>query len=166
MSLTPDEALVARLLAAVSGDVPLAEGARLLAPDVLCHMDQFTARGVDAWVDWVEFIHSRGVDDVRVVVERLETGADGIITAVGSLTAGRGAKPKARGDMDQRSARYRIVDGRVAEVWTSRWNYEMIFGAKVRRPLRWLLVLAWMAVWRRLPWRRRTLVSPHARRSR
>ena len=156
MSRTPDEARVARLLAAVGGDVPMAEGVRLLAPDVLCHMDRLTARGVDAWVDWVEFIRSRGAENVKVEVTRLETGADGIVTAFGGLTAGPGAKP----GPDLGSARYRVVDGQIAEIWTSRWNYEMIFGAKVRHPLRWLLVLVWMAVWRRLPWRRRTLVFP------
>ena len=159
---------MARVLAAVSGEAPLAEGARLLAPDVVCHMDQFTAHGVDAWVDWVEFIRSRGVENVRVVVERFETGADGIITALGGVTTqmGRGAQRRPGGVGRERargvggSARYRVVGGRIVEIWTSRWNYEMIFGAKVRHPLRWLLVLVWMAVWRRLPWRRRALVSP------
>ena len=154
---------MARVLAAVSGDAPMEEGARLLAPDVVCHMDGFTAHGVDAWVDWVEFIRSQAApENVKVVVERLETGPDGIVSAFGGVTVGHGAERESgRGRVGaRRSARYRIVRGQIAEIWTSRWNYEMIFGAKVRHPLRWLLVLVWMAVWRRLPWRRRTLVSP------
>jgi hypothetical protein len=150
------EALVARLLAAVGGDAPMAEAVDLLAPDVVCHMDRFTARGVDAWVDWVEFIRSRGVADVKVQLDRLETAADGIVTAHGRLTGGAGAKPAAGGA----AARYRVVDGRIVEIWTDRLNYEMIFGAKVRHPRSWLLVLLWMAIWRRLPWRRRANV-PH-----
>ena len=149
MSRTADEAVVARLLAAVGGDVPLAEAVHLLAPDVICHMDRFTARGTAAWVDWVEFIRSRGIPNVRAAMERLETGADGIITAHGGLTAGSGGTSSPHGG----TARYRVVDGRIAEIWTSRWNYEIIFGPKVRHPLRWLLVLARMAVWRRLPMR-------------
>ena len=146
---------MARLLAAVGGDVPMAEGVRLLAPDVVCHMDRFTARGADAWVDWVEFIRSRGVEDVKVRIDRLETGADGIVTAHGGLTGGAGAKAGPRGGV----ARYRVVDGRVSEIWTDRLNYGMIFGAKVRHPPSWLLVLLWMAIWRRLPWRRRARTS-------
>jgi hypothetical protein len=58
MNRAADEALVARLLAAVGGDVPMAEAVRLLAPDVICHMDRYTVRGADAWVAWVEFIRS------------------------------------------------------------------------------------------------------------
>ena len=146
-SRTADEAVVARLLAAIGGDVPREEAVHLLAPDVICHMDRFTARGPAAWIDWVEFIRSRGVPHVRAVVERLETGPNGIITAFGGLTAGPGGTPSTGGG----TARYRVVGGRVAEIWTSRWNYEIIFGPKVRHPLRWLLVLARMAVWRRLP---------------
>ena len=141
-----DEIIVARLLAAVGGDGPRDEAVHLLSPDVICHMDRFTARGVGAWVDWVEFIRSRGVENVKAEVERLETGADGIITAFGGLTAGtRSASAPSGG-----TARYRVIDGRIAEIWTSRWNYEAIFGPQVRHPLRWLLVLVRMALWRRL----------------
>ena len=147
---TAQECLVARLLAVVGGDVPLEEVVNLLAPDVLCHMDRFTARGPDAWVDWVAFIRSRGVENVRVVVERLETGADGIVTAYGGLIAG----PEGRSVPHGGNARYRVSEGRIAEIWTSRSNYEVIFGPRVHRPLSWMLVLSWMAVWRRLPWKR------------
>jgi hypothetical protein len=145
MNPLANEAVVARLLAAVGGDAPLTEAVHLLAPDVVCHMDRFTARGADAWVDWVEFIRSRGVGDLQVEVERLETGADGIITAFGGFTAGLGGTSAPRSG----SARYRVVDGRIAEIWTSRWNYEAIFGPKVHHPLSWLLVLVRMALWRR-----------------
>lgn len=113
-------------------------------------MDRFTARGPDAWVDWVKFIRSRGVENVKVVVERLETGADGIITAHGGLTAGPEGTLAPRGG----NARYRVTNGRIAEIWTSRSNYEVIFGDRVRHPLRWMLVLLWMAIWRRLPLKR------------
>jgi hypothetical protein len=144
------EWLVERLLAAVGGDEPLDDVVSLLAPDVICHMDQFTAHGPDAWVDWVEFIRSRGVENVKVVVERLETGADGIITAYGGLVAG----PVGRSVPHGGNARYRVSDGRIAEIWTSRSNYEVVFGTRVHRPLSWMFVLLRMAIWRRLPRKR------------
>ena len=145
MNRTAEEALVARLLASIGSDAPPTEVVHLLAPGVICHMDRFTVRGADAWVDWVEFLRSRGVGNLKAEVERLETGADGIITAFGGLTTGSGgASAPSRG-----SARYRVVDGRIVEIWTSRWNYEIIFGPKVHHPLRWLLVLVRMALWRR-----------------
>lgn len=140
-----DEAVVARLLAAV-GDAPLAEAVHLLAPDVICHMDRFTARGADVWTDWVLFLRSRSVEKLNVVVDRYETGADGIITAFGGLTTGSEGTASPRAG----TARYRVVGGRIVEIWTSRWNYEIIFGPTVRRPLSWLLVLVRMAMWRRL----------------
>jgi len=130
--------------------MPLDDAVHLLAPDVICHMDQFTARGPDAWVDWVEFIRSRGVENVKVVVERFETGADGIITAYGGLTAGPEGRSVSRGG----NARYRVKDGRIAEIWTSRSNYEVVFGRTVHRLLSWMLVLLRMALWRRLPRKR------------
>jgi hypothetical protein len=147
---TAQESLVARLLAAVGGDEPLDTVVHLLAPDVICHMDQFTSRGPDAWMDWVEFIRSRGVENVHVVVERFETEADEIITAYGGLVAGPEGTAALRGG----SARYRVKDGRIAEIWTSRSNYEVVFGRKVHRPLSWMLVLLRMAIWRRLPRKR------------
>ena len=159
MTPTPGETLVARLLAVVGGDAPMSDAARLLAPDVLCHMDRYTARGVDAWVDWVEFIRARSPKRLLVDVERYAWHPDGTITAFGCLRrAGEAPSPPCQGE-----ARYRIENERIVEIWTSRGNYEIIFGAKVRHPLSWLLVLVELAVWRRLPSRRSTRRS-HPRR--
>src|SRR3982750_754044 len=97
MNRTGAEAVGARLLAAIGGDAPLEGVVHLLAPDVICHMDRFTTRGADVWVDWVEFLRSRSVDRLNVEVERLETGADGIITAFGGLTTGSGGWSGPRG---------------------------------------------------------------------
>jgi len=144
MNYTAEEAVVSRLLASIGSDAPAAAVVHLLAPGVICHMDRFTVRGADVWVDWVEFLRSR-VGDLSVEVERLETGADGIITAFGGLTTGSGGASAS----GEGSARYRVVDGRIVEIWTSSSNYEIIFGPKVHHPLRWLLVLVRMALWRR-----------------
>ena len=150
-----DEELIARLLAVVSGDAPLTDAARLLAPDVVCHMDRYTARGVDAWIDWVEFIRSRSPRRFVAVVERYVANPDGTITVFGCLRADETRSTPCQGE-----ARYRIANGRIVEIWTSRGNYEMIFGAKVGHSLRWLLVLIELAVWRRLPSRRSARRSP------
>lgn len=159
MTLTPSEELVARLLAVVGGEAPMSHAEHLLAPDVICHMDGYTVRGMDVWVDWLEFIRSRSPERLFVDVERYVTGPDGIITAFGCLRRGaRGVATACQGE-----ARYRVADGRVVEIWTTRGNYEIIFGAKVRHSLSWLLVLLDLAVWRRLPSRSRTRRS-HPRR--
>ena len=46
------------------------------------------------------------------------------------------------------------------EIWTRRQNYELIFGRRVHPPWRWLLVLAHLSLWMRLPGRPRLRLAP------
>ena len=154
-----DEALVARLLEVIGGQAPMTDVEHLLADDVISHMDRYTVRGTAVWIDWLDFLLSKGKGSVTVEVDRMVTNPDGTITVVGCLRSLHTADAGRR----QHHATYRVQNGRIAEIWTTRGNYEMIFGPKVRHPVRWLLVLLEMAVWRRLPWRRRTLF-PHPHR--
>ena len=160
-SRSAEEALIARLLAVISGDAPRAEATQLLAPDVICHMDQFTVRGIDVWFDWLDFLLSKAKGSVRADLDRFEAHSDGTITAYGWLRVENSTERTSQ----QNWARYRVDENRIAEVWTTRGNYEAVFGAKVRHPLTWLLVLLEMAVWRRLPWRSHTRVSPRTEES-
>ena len=144
-----DEALVARLLDVISGDAPMADALEILAPNVISHMDEYTVRGTDVWFDWLEFLRSRARGELRVDVDRIVTNPDGTISAFGWLRTADSRTPQ------ENQALYRLEGGRIIEVWTTRGNYEMIFGAKVRHRLTWLLVLLEMAVWRRLPWTKR-----------
>jgi hypothetical protein len=150
------EALVVRLLAVISGDAPMADAEQLLAPDVISHMDRWTVRGITVWYDWLAFLRSKVEGHVTVELHRLVTHEDGTITAYGNL---RTANAPFASRQEHR-ATYRLENGRIAEVWTTRGNYEMIFGPRVRHPVRWLLVLSEMAIWRRLPWRRRAVIPP------
>jgi len=151
-----DEALVVRLLAVISGEAPMGEAEQLLAPDVISHMDQWTVRGITVWYDWLEFLLSKAEGNVTVVLDRLVTREDGTITAYGNLRTASAPFSSRQ----EHQATYRLENGRIVEVWTTRGNYEMIFGPKVRHPVRWLLVLLEMAIWRRLPWRRRAVSPP------
>ena len=150
------EALVVRLLAVISGAAPMAEAEELLTPDVISHMDQWTVRGTGVWYDWLAFIRSKAGGNVTAGLDRLVSNQDGTITAYGNLQKA-GAPHITR---QEHHARYRFEKGRIAEVWTTRGNYEMIFGRKVHHPIRWLLVLVEMAIWRRLPWRCRARPVP------
>ena len=151
-----DAALITRLLAVISGQAPMAEAEQLLAPDVISHMDRWTVRGTGVWYDWLAFIRSKAGGNVTAGLDRLVSNQDGTITAYGNLQKA-GAPLVTR---QEHHARYRFENGRIAEVWTTRGNYEMIFGRKVHHPVRWLLVLVEMAIWRRLPWRRRARPVP------
>jgi hypothetical protein len=151
-----DEALVVRLMAVISGKAPMAEAEQLLAPDVISHMDQWTVRGTGVWYDWLEFLRSKARGNVTAGLDRMVTNQDGTITAYGNLQKA-GAPFTSR---QEHHATYRLEKGRIAEVWTTRGNYEMIFGRKVHHPVLWLLVLLEMALWRRLPWRSRAQIPP------
>jgi hypothetical protein len=150
------EALIVQLLAVISGDAPMANAERLLAPDVISHMDRWTVRGTQVWGDWLAFLRAKSGGNVTAGLDRMVTNGDGTITAYGKLRPARA--PFA--SRQEHHARYRFEQGRIAEVWTTRGNYEMIFGPKVHHPVRWLLVLVEMAIWRRLPWRRPAQIPP------
>ena len=149
---------MARLVDVIGGRAPMSEAEQLLAPDVVSHMDGFTVTGTGVWLDWLGFLLSKSDGSVTVDLHRLVTNADGSITAFGGLRPARSPLSCRQ----EHQASYRVENGRVAEIWTTRGNYEMIFGPKVRHPVRWLFVLLEMAVWRRLPWRRAMI--PHPRR--
>jgi hypothetical protein len=151
-----DEALVLQLLAVISGEAPMTDAERLLAPGVISHMDRWSVRGTQVWYDWLEFIRSKTTGGVTVELDRMVSSGNGTITAYGWLRT-PGAPLSSR---QEHHATYRVENGRIAEVWTTRGNYEMIFGPKVRHPVRWLLVLVEMAIWRRLPWRTRAVIPP------
>ncbi len=152
-----DEALVRSLMDVIAGRAPVEEARRLLAPDVLCHMDRFSTRGIGTWAAWVEFIRSRGVDELEPVVERVTAGLGGTVTAHGRFR-GRSAGRVVEGG--EGAATYRIRDGRIVEIWTGRRNYELVFGRRALHPLPWLLVLAHMSIRSRLRGSRRPLPDP------
>ena len=149
---------MARLLDVIGGRAPMSDAERLLAPDVVSHIDGITVTGTRVWADWLGFLLSKSEGSVTVDLHRMVTNADGSVTAFGGLRP-TGSPLSSR---QEHRAIYRVKDGRIAEIWTTRGNYEMIFGPKVRHPVRWLFVLLEMAVWRRLPWRRAPI--PHPRR--
>jgi hypothetical protein len=118
-------------------------------------MDGYTMRGRAPWAAWVEFIRSRGVERLEAEVDRFEMCPDGTVTASGRLRGTRNGRDVA----GEARARYRIEGGRIAEIWTTRENYEVVFGAWARHPLSWLAVLAYLSVWSRMPGRRHSPIT-------
>jgi flavin-dependent dehydrogenase len=152
-------ATVLRLLGIVSGREPLAKGAELVAPDVVCHLDGLTGRGINTWARWVEFVRSRGVENFAAVADRVETAPGGLVTVHGRVRGERGGREIVS---SPGAATYRLEGGRIVEIWTTRTNYELVFGARARSAAGWLLVLAQLAVWSRLPGRADLRTAPAA----
>jgi len=145
-----NEAAVRRLMGIISGREPLAAGAQVVSQDVVCHMDGFTTGGINTWARWVEFIRSRGVEQVSAEVEVVETHPDGRVTARGRMRGVRGGRPVESGPG---SATYRLEDGKIVEVWTTRRNYGLMFGWRARSALAWVSVLVQFSLWSRRPGR-------------
>jgi hypothetical protein len=113
-------------MAILSGAAPIESGVDLLAPDVMINVDAWRFQGINVWANWIRYVRTRGrVTDLTVLLDALESNRDGTITARGRFTGMRGnerlySKPC--------TARYRFENGRIAEVWSTRRNYEFMCG--------------------------------------
>jgi hypothetical protein len=140
-----------RLAQILSGRLDLSEGESVMHSDAVLHMDRYTFHGRDAWRCWIQFIRSRpGQADLEISCDRMDLLADGRVKAYGSWRAtvrGRAVvSPEA-------TATYRFREGKIAEVWTTRANYQIMFGPMIRTHAGLLLVFLQLSLWCKLPWR-------------
>ena len=135
-----DKTTISRLLRIVAGKAPIPHGVELMAQDVVIHMDGHTFYGINTWANWLSYLRTRSrVADLDVEVDRLVSNADGTITARGRWKARRQGEEIFSREV---SARYRVVDGIVVEIWTTRTNYVFVLGPLMRtRAGHWLVML-------------------------
>jgi flavin-dependent dehydrogenase len=135
-----DEAIVLQLAEVIAGRLAPGWVEQLLAPDVVSHVDGLTAKGQSVWKEWLHFLRSRpGMDDLELVDVELHPLADGRIVAVARWKLGeRISEPV--------SATYRVEDGRIVEIWTSKTNYEFILGDRARSTASMVAIGVWMGL--------------------
>ena len=139
--------VVRRLLDVLAGKTPVSQGALLIDRDVVSHLDGYTVHGIAAWAKWLSFIRSRSrVSQLDLTCDRITVNADQTITPYGRWVANRN---RTRVVSDEVSATYRIENGKVVEIWTTRTNYLLIFGPMMRYRLGCLLVLLRSMAWSR-----------------
>jgi len=135
-SAPEDEATVTCLAEVISGRRPLSEADHLLDRRVVAHLDGFTARGRPAWRSWVEMLRRRaGPGGLDLIDLRTYSLPDGRVVMTGAWRSGGRVS-------EEVSATYRLVGGRIVEIWTSRANYEHVLGHRTRSSLRMLPTLA------------------------
>jgi hypothetical protein len=143
--------ILERLVEILSGRVDVSEGEEIMHDDVILHMDRYTFHGRDAWKCWIGFIRSRrGLADLEITCDRMDVLAEDKIKAYGRWQA------VVRGQQTvspQASATYRFRDGKIAEVWTTRANYQIMFGPMVRSHVGLLLVFVYLGLWCKVLWR-------------
>ncbi|MGV3724069.1 MAG: hypothetical protein ACO1SX_24520 [Actinomycetota bacterium] len=139
------KATILRLLRIVAGKAPIPHGVEVLAQDVVIHMDGHTFSGINTWAAWITYLRTRNrVSDLDVVVDRLVGNADGTITAHGRWKARRQGKEVSSADL---RVCYRVVEGVVVEIWTTRTNYSFPVGPFMDSSAGHLLIMAHVFFW-------------------
>lgn len=152
-----DRDIVEHLVEMIAGTRDTADAPNVLHQDVISHMDDLTFRGISAWQTWLAFIraHSR-VGNLTADCDRIVTNPDQTLTVYGRW---RGDAQTAPAVSSEVWATYRVQDGLVVEIWTTRTNYTFILGPIMRFRIGLLIMLVYVGMWSR--WLRR---SDRARR--
>ena len=122
----PHRAIVAKLMTILSGATPIEAGADILSPTVVAHVDGWRFEGINVWANWIQYLRTRGrLAQPTLIVDRLELNADATVTAHGRWVGKRDGR-----EMTSKPcrARYRVVDGRIVEIWSTRRNYAFLCG--------------------------------------
>lgn len=138
-----NRAVVARLMSVVSGDAAIEHGVELVASDVVTHVDGWRFQGINGWASWIRYIRTRRrVTSPTILVDQIVVEQDSTLTVRGRWSGIRhGRRTVSKGC----TARYRVVDGRVVEIWCTRHTYAHLFGAHVGTRLGFALEL--LRVW-------------------
>jgi hypothetical protein len=121
-----NRAVVAKLMTILSGDTPIEAGAELLSLEVVAHVDEWRFEGINVWANWIRYIRTRGrLAEPTLVVDRIEMNSDASVTARGRW---EGTRDGRRLMSNPCVARYRIAEGRIVEIWSTRRNYVFLCG--------------------------------------
>jgi limonene-1,2-epoxide hydrolase len=153
-ALTAEERAPIELLGEIlGGRRPLEDARTAFADEVIMHADHYSMRGsAEGWMRWVAFMWDRSqLGGLRGEFDALTRQADGTL-------AGTGRWYGHRDGHEVRSlpvtARYRVVDGRIVEMWSVRRNYTSILGDGFDTPVGFWLIIARFGLWS-LRWKSR-----------
>jgi hypothetical protein len=133
------EATVSRLIEILAGRAPISAAPEIVARDVVSHMDGYTFRGINTWANWLAYVRTRSlVGPPDLETDRLVTNDDGTVTAYGRWKGRRDGEPVLSTEV---WARYRVREGKIVEIWTTRTNYVFVLGPLIRTRAGLLLVM-------------------------
>ena len=139
--------VVAKLMTILSGDIPIEDGAEILSPRVVAHVDGWRFEGINVWANWIRYIRTRGrVAEPTLVVDRIELNDDATVTACGRWQCTRDGRTMLSNSC---VARYRVVDGRIVEIWSTRRNYMFLCGGHLEYRLGLAVELLRVSRWKR-----------------
>ena len=139
-----NRATVARLIAILSGEAPIETGAEFMAHDVVAYVDGWRFQGINVWANWIHYIRTRErVASPTLLLDALRVERDGTVSVQGRWRGVRGGRALIS---KTGAARYRVVDGRIVEIWSTRSNYALLCGAHVE--YRWGFAAELARAWR------------------
>lgn len=143
-----DTALVWRLSGILAGDELISAGKEFIAEDVDMHMDGYRFKDISTWMTWLRFIRSRPrVKDLNLIERRVVVKGDRI------HLSGRWSgyiNGEYKESDEEGGAVYRVKEGKIVEIWTTRTNYPFMFGNMMKYNLGWLAVLTYLYFWSKL----------------
>jgi hypothetical protein len=138
------DAVVARVIALLSGDRALALADEWLDREVIIHVDDAeTHRGLGLWKRWVHLMRERG----RLRNLRFEPASTDVRDDLVRVTFRWSGTPRRGRDSGRprtlNTVQYRVRDGSVVEIWTRKANYVDVFGPWIRVTACYRLFLFW-----------------------
>ena len=136
--------LVLALVRVINGNDPCIAAREILDPTVEIHMDKAVYRGIDVWYKWINLIRNHGrVSDLGVTDCKVwcDVHEPGIVHLSARWTGTVRCNPVE--SVRRAEARYLVLNGRIAKIWTHRSNYEFIFGRWIKYSLCYMIFLAW-----------------------
>ena len=151
-ALTAEEHRPLEILGEIlAGRRPLEDAAGAFASEVIMHADHYSMRGsAQGWMRWVAFMWARSqAEGLRGEFESFARRPDGTLTGTGRWYGSRDGEELRSLPV---TARYRVVDGRIVEMWSTRSNYTLILGESFDTSLGFWLTIARFGAWS-LRWR-------------
>jgi hypothetical protein len=113
----------------LSGDLPIHAGSEIIAPDVVAHVDGWRFQGINVWANWIDYLRTRGrVSAPTLLVDELAVRPDARVTIRGRW---QGTRDGRHATSKPGAATYRLENGRITEIWSTRRNYAFLCGAHV-----------------------------------
>jgi len=111
----------------LGGELPIQAGREIIAPDVVAYVDGWRFQGINVWANWIEYLRTRDrVAEPTLLVDELEVHPDARITVRGRW---RGVSEGHVLTSKPGVATYRLAQGRIVEIWSTRTNYAFLCGA-------------------------------------
>jgi hypothetical protein len=142
--------LVLALVKVINAEAPRLTADEILDPMVRIRMDSAKHKGIKTWYMWLHLIRNYGrISDLRLTGFNADCDPKkrNLIHVSGRWSGIMRPQFIRCASAHHVNLRYLVEGGRITAIWTSRSNYEFIFGRWIKYPVLYWLFLAWAYVY-------------------